>query len=75
MIGDLVDLPNEINERFSFKEPAPDMLYIHPVTGVVRLKQFNFEYVFIIQYYLIKTVLCFNLLFQIRPDNQSASLP
>ncbi|KAK2192193.1 hypothetical protein NP493_37g10023 [Ridgeia piscesae] len=39
MIGDLMDLPNEINERFSFKEPAPDMLYIHPVTGVVRLKQ------------------------------------
>ena len=39
MIGDLMDLPNDYNERFSFKEPAPDMFTIHPVTGVVRLKE------------------------------------
>ena len=39
MIGDLMDLPNEINERFSFKDPAPDMLFIHPITGVVRLRE------------------------------------
>ena len=39
MIGDLMDLPNELNERFSFKEPAPDMFTIHPITGVVRLKE------------------------------------
>ena len=39
MVGKIVDLPNNVHERFSFKSPAPDMLEIDTITGTIRLKQ------------------------------------
>ena len=38
MVGDLLDLTNDYMERFSFKDPEPELLDINPVTGTVRLK-------------------------------------
>ena len=38
MTGRLVDLPNNVHERFAFKSPAPDMLEIDAITGTIRLK-------------------------------------
>lgn len=41
MVGELIRLSENLNERFSFKEPAPSNLEINRFTGAVRLKDGN----------------------------------
>ena len=41
MVGELIRLSENLNERFSFKDPAPQNLEINRFTGAVRLKDGN----------------------------------
>ncbi len=41
MVGELIRLSENMNERFTFKEPAPKNLQINRYTGAVRLKDGN----------------------------------